>query len=49
MTKKYIGDGVYIDYDGYQIILSTKGNMIVLNSGIYRNLRAYAKTLIDFE
>lgn len=44
--KEYLGDGVYIDSDGYQLILTTDTglnvtNTIYLDAGVVRALIAY--------
>lgn len=31
-TKKYIGDGVYADYDGFAIILTTENGVSITNT-----------------
>ena len=47
MTQKaYIGDGVYAEFDGYHIVLSTtrddgKVDYIFLEPTVYNNLVAY--------
>jgi hypothetical protein len=45
--KTYIGDGVYVDYDGYQLVLTTEEGMlttntIYLDAHVFRNLTDYA-------
>lgn len=32
VTKQYIGDGVYVDFDGYAIILTTENGISVTNT-----------------
>lgn len=39
----YMGDGVYVDYDGYHIILTTEGNKIFLDPTVFASLIEYAK------
>lgn len=29
--KKYLGDGVYFDFDGYQVVLTTSNGMVDTN------------------
>lgn len=45
MEKAYIGDSVYVEYDGYYIILTTRNglpedpsNIILLEPCVYENL-----------
>lgn len=50
MNKAYIGDGVYIDFDGYGIVLTTEDgvsvtNTIVLEPYVYRALTEYVEHL----
>jgi hypothetical protein len=45
-SKVYIGDGVYADYDGFAIILTTENgisisNTIVLEPEVYNSLLLY--------
>jgi hypothetical protein len=41
-TKSYIGDGVYAEFDGYQIKLSTlEGHAIFLEPEVMAGLLAY--------
>jgi hypothetical protein len=46
MAKRYIGDGVYANFDGYNFILTTENgisvtNTIVLEPGVVATLQAY--------
>lgn len=48
--KQYLGDGVYVDYDGHGFVLTTEDgicetNRIVLESEIYAALTQYAEDL----
>jgi hypothetical protein len=48
--KLYIGDGVYIDFDGYALVLTTEDgvrvtNRIVLEPEVYRCLLRYVEVL----
>jgi hypothetical protein len=50
MSKRYIGDGVYVDFDGYGIVLTTENgisetNRIVLEPEVYGLLLEYVKAL----
>lgn len=50
MSKRYIGDGVYIDFDGYGIVLTTENgiretNRIVLEPEVYSELMRYVNDL----
>jgi len=52
MNKVYLGDGVYVDFDGYQIVLTTEDgisvtNTIYLEPNIYASLVAYVGQLSD--
>lgn len=31
MGKQYLGDGVYVDFDGYQLVLTTENGISVTN------------------
>lgn len=49
-TKKYLGDGVYADYDGNHITLTTRDgikttNTIVLEPEVQEELLSYIKWL----
>ena len=49
-TKSYIGDGVYVDFDGFSLILTTEDgisvqNTIVLEPQVYEELQKYVKQL----
>jgi hypothetical protein len=53
MNKKaYLGDGVYVSFDGNHIWLSTEeedsSSLIALEPAVYRTLKVFAKT-IGFE
>jgi hypothetical protein len=46
--ERYIGDGVYVSFDGYQLWLSTadgSGCRIALEPGVYSALKAYVEDL----
>lgn len=47
--KEYLGDGVYVEHDGYQLWLTTEGsdgaNRIALEPGVYSALVAYVERL----
>jgi hypothetical protein len=50
MAKRYIGDGVYIDFDGYGIVLTTEDgiretNRIVLEPEVYGSLLLFVRDL----
>ena len=52
MNKKYIGDGVYADFNGYEIVLTAEDgtnilNTIYLDPGVLSNLVAYQKYLAE--
>lgn len=45
--KLYLGDGVYVQFDGYALILTTEdgivANTIVLEPEVFQGLLAYAE------
>ncbi len=46
MSKRYLGDGAYVDFDGFGLVLTTENgisttNRIVLEPGVYFALVAY--------
>lgn len=48
--KTYIGDGVYVEFDGYQLIVTTENgisvtNLIVIEPQIWSSLQHYVKSL----
>lgn len=48
MHKQYLGDGVYAEFDGYQVWLTTENgiettNKIALDERVYVNLRQYVE------
>lgn len=48
--KKYLGDGAYVEFDGYHIVLTTSNgitntNTIALEPGVYAALVKYGKML----
>lgn len=50
MTKVYLGDGVYAQWDGYQLILTTENgievtNIIVLEPEVLRALGLFFQQL----
>ena len=50
MKKEYIGDGVYVEFDGYGLVLTTEDgrsttNRIVLEPEVYQALTAYVSRL----
>ena len=46
MEKEYLGDGAYVEHDGFNIILTTSDGAETTNS-IYLEPRVYAQ-LIDY-
>lgn len=51
--KRYIGDSVYADFDGYHIVLTTENghgpsNTIALEPEVVRALNGYVKHVQDF-
>lgn len=55
MYEEYLGDGVYVGFDGYQIILSANGragqdgctDIVALDSGVAQALTHYMKMLTN--
>ena len=50
MTKQYIGDAVYVDFDGFMLILTTEdgiraNNTIMLEPEVWESLKAYVQRL----
>jgi hypothetical protein len=50
MPKEYLGDGAYVDFDGYAIVLTTENgiettNTIVLEPEVYSALVEYVDRL----
>jgi hypothetical protein len=43
--KSYLGDGCYVDYDGYQLVLTAEDNCIYLDAEVYAALMAYVERL----
>ena len=51
-TKLYLGDGVYVDHDGFNLILTTENgisvtNEIFLEPDIFEALKRYAESRHD--
>lgn len=54
MNKSYIGDGVYVEHDGYGLVLTTENgievtNSIVLEPEVYGALLKYVERLREAE
>lgn len=50
--KKYLGDGVYVSFDGYQLWLTTEDgisvtNTIALEPSVYEALVQYVSKLVE--
>lgn len=50
MAKAYLGDGCYVTFDGYSLVLTTENgisetNRIVLEPEVYRALVAYVEQM----
>ena len=51
MTKEYLGDSVYVQFDGYGLVLTTENgegsssNVIVLEPEVYVALEGYVQRL----
>lgn len=46
MFKEYLGDGVYAEFDGYQVWLSTQeGHHIALEPSVFDRLCEYVERL----
>lgn len=48
--KRYLGDGVYADFDGYALVLTTENgidaqNTIVIEASVMESLLRYAATI----
>jgi len=49
--KRYIGDSVYVDFDGWNLVLTTENddgppsNLIVLEPEVYKQLVQYVESL----
>ena len=48
--KVYLGDGAYVDFDGYALVLTTEDgisvtNTVVLEPSVWEALRAYVARL----
>lgn len=39
--KRYIGDGVYVDFDGFHVVVHTDGNTIYLEDTVAMELIEY--------
>lgn len=54
ILKEYLGDGVYADFDGYHIVLTTERlepntiDRICLEPEVLHNLERYIQRLKDF-
>jgi len=54
-NKRYIGDSVYVDFDGWNLVLSTENddgppsNLIVLEPSVYGQLVEYVEALKERE
>jgi ribosomal protein L14 len=49
-VKTYLGDGAYVEFDGYALVLTTENgesitNRIVLEPAVYNALREYVEQL----
>ena len=52
--KQYIGDGVYVDYDGFSLVLTTEDgirttNTIYLEGNVWHSLVEYVARLKDVD
>jgi hypothetical protein len=50
MEKTYLGDGLYVDFDGYQLVLTAENgekvtNVVYLEPQVYIALTEYVKEL----
>lgn len=46
MTKKYLGDGVYVDYTGNKFIIEDRnGNIAGTSTGVMLQIEQYVKSL----
>jgi hypothetical protein len=51
MPKEYIGDGVYADWNGYQIVVTTEDgvrttNTIFMEADVFRSLVDYKNRMV---
>lgn len=46
-NRKYLGDGVWVDFDGYQLCLYTDKGYIYINDEVYASLGRYVEELKD--
>ena len=49
-TKEYLGDGLYVDYDGYQLVLTAEDgisitNRVFLEPQVWEALKVYVARL----
>ncbi len=49
-AKRYLGDGCYVAFDGYAVVLTTEDgvsvtNRIVIEPAVYQALHAYVRQL----
>jgi hypothetical protein len=53
MKRTYLGDGVFADFDGYQIVLTAENgievtNRVYLEPAVFAALVQYQATLLDW-
>jgi hypothetical protein len=41
----YLGDGLYVSFDGYHIVLRAEGNKVFLEPAVWYELLAWVKRL----
>ncbi len=47
--KTYLGDGVYADFDGFMVKLTTENDTIFLEPQVWDALQAYVKNVLGGE
>lgn len=52
MEKRYLGDGAYVEFDGYALVLTTEDgiratNRVVLEPEVWRALEAFVAELTE--
>ncbi len=50
--KEYIGDGVYVDFDGFGVVMTTENgievqNTVYLEPNVMKNLIAYYSRMVN--
>ena len=48
MDRTYLGDGVYAEFDGFHIVLTTERGKIYLEDVVFLALVSYGNTVFGF-